>query len=173
MIALLDIGADENFMSRKRAIQLGLVLRKKDNLYPLQAIIGDNIPGITKVTEKTVPIEIRLQQYCGTSKFDVIEMATHDIILGILWLLAVNPVIDWKHRHLRFGKGSIVRAWKPTQGPNSLVDEGIYPVTMGNVTVGDPYRGSREKRLALTTSDRGQIDDQVKSQEGSDEPFVP
>ena len=44
---------------------------------------------------------------------------------------------------------------------------------MRNVTVGDPYRRSREKRLALATLDRGQIDDQAKSQEGNDEPFVP
>ena len=76
MITLLDIKANENFMSRKKIIQLGLVLRKKDNFYPLQAIIKDNMPGITEVTEETVPIEIRLQQYYGTSKFDVIEMAT-------------------------------------------------------------------------------------------------
>ena len=55
------------------------------------AIDGLALPG---VTEETLPIELVIQSHHKDIILDVVEMANHQIVLGIPWLKQRNLTID-------------------------------------------------------------------------------
>ena len=83
MIALIDTGAARSFVSRDVVRRAGIPTQRKDDPYPLVTATGKEMPGASRITETTVHTEIVTQQHRETLKFDVLEVATHNVILGI------------------------------------------------------------------------------------------
>ena len=124
-VALLDTGAMANYISRPAANRLALRTQRKRESYKLQIASGEAMPGIGRIQYETTPQRIAIQQHHETIQFDILEMATHDIILGIPWLEQQNPIVNWKTRQLRFPDGSVARAWKPAASKFRMADESM------------------------------------------------
>ena len=58
------------------------------------------------VNWETVPTPMRLGWHLEKIQFDITEQPGSDIVLGIPWLWAANPMIDWAENKIYFVKGS-------------------------------------------------------------------
>jgi hypothetical protein len=54
---------------------------------------------------------------------DVVELATQDIYLGMLWLRQHNPFMDWRTGVLRFEKCNHFTALQPADRQRTMADE--------------------------------------------------
>jgi hypothetical protein len=171
-VALLDTGAMQSYMSTTFIKQTRVQTRNKQNPYELWNAGGGKVAkeGISK---ETVPIRIAIQQHNEEASFDVLEMATHDIILGMPWLKKHNPVVDWVTKQLRFRDGLIVKAWTPGKFHDETTDEGSHRMYRGIHAMWTSPQGRPNKSPAPTESDEGPPEKQVRSSEGSDKTFVP
>jgi len=68
------------------------------------------MPSSKKRTEKTESLKIDYKKNISTIKFDVLEIANHEIIFKMPWLKTVNPRIDWEKRTLTIPKSGIITA---------------------------------------------------------------
>jgi hypothetical protein len=170
-VALLDTGATANFISKSFAGKTRISLQKKKQSYQLTVANGEGMPNSKGITYETTPIRITIQQHNEVLKFDVLEMATHDFILGMPWLKMNNPIIDWNKKTLKMKGGSIVRAWQPTRIRDGPVDEETWNMYQGMHIIQAPNKDdSRQKRSALTSTPTGESGSNVKG-EGDDEPL--
>jgi transposase InsO family protein len=96
--ALLDSGADDNFMSPECAKSLGLQLSPLASCVSLQIADGSSIPAVTHETEN---LTLKIGNDVTTIRFLIAEL-NHPIILGLPWLRQFNPKIDWKTKTLEF-----------------------------------------------------------------------
>ena len=56
------------------------------------------------VNEETSPLETQVNgKGLGQTTFDLVSIP-HEVILGISWLEATNPSIDWNARRITFGR---------------------------------------------------------------------
>ena len=80
---MLDIGIVRNFVLSSFVKRAFIKIQKKKIAYELTTATGQNITrdGINK---ETVPLRIAIGPHQETISFDVLEMATHDFILGML-----------------------------------------------------------------------------------------
>ena len=61
-----------------------------------------------RVEEKTKPLLMTIQRHHEEITFDIMRMATHDIVLGIPWLIKHNLKVDWESRRLTFERCNTV-----------------------------------------------------------------
>src|SRR2546429_350145 len=92
--ALIDSGADENFISQLLAVELGL----KPTATPTPAIRTLNGERLTTYHYYTIPT--RLENEEGerleiTDEFLGADMVGFDLILGMPWLYNANPDVQW------------------------------------------------------------------------------
>ena len=91
-IALIDSGADGNFASESFVKSQGIATRsRREGTYKLTVADGSPLP---KVERETIPLLLAIQQHYEEIVLDVIDMASHDIVLGMPWLRKHNLVID-------------------------------------------------------------------------------
>ena len=88
--ALVDSGANGNYMSRKFAGRFQIPRKKKETRYLLTVADRKEI----KVEEETLPIRMTTQQHHEDIAFDIVELATQDIYLGMPWLRQHNPTVN-------------------------------------------------------------------------------
>ena len=174
VIALIDTGAARSFISREVVRRAGIPTQQKNDPYPLVTATGKEMPGASHVTETTVHTELATQQHRETLRFDVLEIATHDVILGIPWLRKHNPVVDWRTKQLRFEDGSLVRAWIPGELRDEVTDENTRSPYLELCAI----QGSKQEHVvtmpASTGSEReSPTDHEVRSQGGSDRSSIP
>jgi hypothetical protein len=93
--ALLDSGAAANFIDRSFAISHGVHLQLLDRPIPVEAIDGRLISQVKEFACITVN-SARIDASSFSGKFFVIDSPRYPIILGITWLRAVNPPINWR-----------------------------------------------------------------------------
>jgi hypothetical protein len=117
---MIDSGANGCFISERFVQQHGIATRKKKAMYELRAVDGSALPDVTRETDT---IRLAYQQHLEDTSLDIVEMANHDVVLGIPWLEWHNPIIDWERRVLRFDKCSCVAIAYPTHQRSSVVDE--------------------------------------------------
>jgi hypothetical protein len=92
---MIDSGATGNFLSHKFTSSNDLAIQKKKAPYEL--IVIDGSPLSTKdgrVDRETMPLPVAIQKHHKKLTFDIIQMATHNVILGMPWLELHNPTID-------------------------------------------------------------------------------
>ena len=105
-LAMIDSGADGNFMDRSFALRNKLPLTKKQS--PISVVGIDGRPLVSgNITE-----ECQVELLCKTSDsnyhvegkttFSAISSPNHDVILGLPWLRLHHPSIDWKTSTLSF-----------------------------------------------------------------------
>ena len=82
--ALLDSGAQGNYISRTAVERAGLKPRYKTNPYPLRVANGEPMPGEETVTLEVRGAPLRLQQHRENLDLDILRTAAYNVILGLL-----------------------------------------------------------------------------------------
>ena len=80
-IAMIDSGATGNFISERLVQSAGLPTKKKRYPYQLQVVDGSDLSG--GVGEETPFLPVIIQRHHEEIAFDVVRMASHDIVLSI------------------------------------------------------------------------------------------
>ena len=155
LVALIDTGACRSFMSRQAAETAFVKIRTKREPYRLAVATGKDMPGINAITTETELTQIAIRQHREVIKFDILEMATHDIILGMPWLKKHNPVVDWVTKQLRFKGGITVNAWKPREPRTRVMDENTSMEYRGMYVIQDSQKDRNETPSAPVTTQQG------------------
>ena len=92
--ALLDSGATGMFMDRKMAAKYGFRLQKLERLIMVRNIDGTN-NSAGAITHQ-VEVNVYYKGYIERMRMDVYDLGKTDVILGMLWLQAYNPEINWE-----------------------------------------------------------------------------
>jgi hypothetical protein len=93
-IALLDLGATENFMNIAYAKWLQLPIKQLPEPRPVLHINGTENKS-SKLKYYT-NLNIRTGQNTTTLQFFLSDLGEHKVILGYPWFAATQPRIDWK-----------------------------------------------------------------------------
>ena len=124
--ALVDSGAAKLFISERMVQQLGIPTRMKKRPYKITVVDGSPLPGNKEgVDEETIRIPVSIGTHHEEVAFDVIRMATHDIVLGLPWLQYHNPTVNWKLNSLEFDGCHCMKDNGPTRNKERInpVDE--------------------------------------------------
>ncbi|KAI7216676.1 hypothetical protein KC365_g13172 [Hortaea werneckii] len=70
-----------------------------------------------------MPLVLAIQQHHETVSLDVVDMASHDVVMGIFWFEKHNPLIDWRKRVLKFERCGCVTDIHPIHRQRAMVDE--------------------------------------------------
>jgi len=83
-IAMIDSDATGNFMARALVKKEDYSTQKKSDAYNLM-IVDENplLDENERVNKETKPLSIAIQQHHEELTFDIVRMATHDIVLGM------------------------------------------------------------------------------------------
>jgi hypothetical protein len=92
--ALVDSGATSSFIDQTFVTQHNIPVVKKLTLVPVEVIGGRTI-AYGAITHKTTPLELYIGKYTEKIVLNIISTPHHPIILGLPWLQAHNPIIDW------------------------------------------------------------------------------
>ena len=92
--ALLDSGATEIFMDQRMAAKHGLRLQKLKRLITVRNVNGTN--NSAKAITYQVEVNMYYKGYVERMRIDVCNLGKMDIILGMPWLQAHNPEINWE-----------------------------------------------------------------------------
>ena len=92
--ALLDSGVTGIFMNRKMAAKHGFRLQKLERPVTVRNVDGTN--NSRGAITYQVEVNVYYKSHIERMRMDMCDLERTDIILGILWLQAHNPEINWK-----------------------------------------------------------------------------
>jgi hypothetical protein len=99
--ALVDSGATSSFIDQTFVVQHNIPMIKKSTPVPVEVIDRRTIAS-GAITHGTTPLELCIGKHTEKIVLNIISTPHHPIILGLLWLEAHNPIIDWRSRTLTF-----------------------------------------------------------------------
>ncbi|MDB5911247.1 MAG: pol protein, partial [Massilia sp.] len=160
--AMLDSGAQGNFISPRVVNQCRLHWRKKERPYQLNTVEGGSVAyGDGTVSNETTPLLMVCQDQEELVTLDITDIADHDMILGIPWLKKHNPRIDWitgqlywttsvqDSRQSASAERDSASEQRPRHGPSS------EPTTSSDLaTEQRPRHGPSSKPPGSSTQDR-------------------
>ena len=79
-MAMIDSGATGNFMSQRFVKSKGIATQEKNDGYELIAVDGSRLPD---VDSETIPLPMAIQQHHEEITFNISDMASHDVVLGM------------------------------------------------------------------------------------------
>jgi hypothetical protein len=81
-IAMVDSDATDNFMVKALVKREDYSTQKKPNVYNLMIVDENSLPDENeRVNRETKPLSIAIQQHHEELIFDIVGIATHDIVL--------------------------------------------------------------------------------------------
>jgi len=92
--ALLDSGATGLFMSKRLAERQGFKLEKLNKPIKVRNVDGSDNNGGSIIYE--VEVNLYYRGHIERVRMDVCELGKTEVILGMLWLAAHNPEINWE-----------------------------------------------------------------------------
>ena len=92
--ALLDSSATGMFIDKKIAAKYGFRLQKLERPVAVRNVDGMNNSG-GAITHQ-VEVNVYYKSHVERMRVDVCDLGKTDVILGIPWLQAHNPEINWK-----------------------------------------------------------------------------
>ena len=101
--AMLDSGAQGNYISPNLVNRLQLPWTQKDEPYRLRTVEGELVDyghGVVDMETAHLPTTIGGRRH--NLKLDITDISTHDVILGIPWLRASNPRVNWRTGQLQW-----------------------------------------------------------------------
>lgn len=85
--AMIDSGAQSNFISPNLVNQMKIHWKKKDEPYRLKTVEGEYVAyGQGSVNLETAPLQVDIAGKPHNITLDIIEILKHDVILEIPWL---------------------------------------------------------------------------------------
>jgi hypothetical protein len=100
--ALVDSGATSSFIDQTFVVQHNILVIKKSTPVPVEVIDGRTIAS-GAITHETTPLELCIGKHTEKIVPNIISTPHHPIILGLPWLEAHNPIIEWRSGTLTFG----------------------------------------------------------------------
>ena len=97
--ALLDSGATGMFMDWRMAAKHGFRLQKLKRPIMVRNVNGTNNSG-GAITHQ-VEVNVYYKGHVERMRIDVCDLGKTEVILGILWLQAHNPEINWETREVK------------------------------------------------------------------------
>ena len=93
---MVDSGAEGNFVSKAFVGRMGIPDQAKRDAYDIVAIDGNPLSQEDdgRVSRETKPLPVAIQRHHEDLQFDIVRIASYDIVLGIPWLKRHNPGID-------------------------------------------------------------------------------
>jgi hypothetical protein len=132
--ALVDSGTTSSFINQTFVAQHNIPVVKKSTPVLVEVIDGRTI-AYGAVTHETTPLELCIGKHTEKIVLNIISTPHHPIILGLPWLEAHNPIIDWRSRTLTFSA-----QWCTSQEPhaqkNTLSSPAKNPVVKNPKRVG-------------------------------------
>ncbi len=92
--ALVDSGTTSSFIDQTFVVQHNIPVIKKSTPVPIEVIDGRTIAS-GAITHKTTPLDLCIDKHTEKIVLNIISTPHHPIILGLPWLEAHNPIIDW------------------------------------------------------------------------------
>ncbi|MGL5566260.1 MAG: retropepsin-like aspartic protease, partial [Plesiomonas sp.] len=93
--ALVDSGAEGNFVDRRRAAEMGIPITALNHPITVQALSGQTLPTITHITD---PITLIISgNHTETTSFYITDSPHAPVVLGHPWLVKHSPRVDWGH----------------------------------------------------------------------------
>ena len=117
MKALLDSGAMGMFMDKKMAAKHGFKLQKLDRPMIVRNI--DRTNNSRGAITHQVEVNVYYKSHVERMRIDICNLGRTDIILGMLWLQAHNPKINWETGEVKMTR------YLPTCGRKVVVKEEI------------------------------------------------
>jgi hypothetical protein len=103
MKALIDSGAQGNFISPRIVNELRLDWNQKDEPYSLNTVEGTSVSYGNGTVDREATLVMRTARQEEQITLDITDTSQHDVILGIPWLRKHNPQIDWITGQLQWG----------------------------------------------------------------------
>ena len=101
--AMIDSGAQGNFISPNLVNKLQVPWKWKDKPYRLKTVEGEYVEyGNGQVDMETAPLPTKICGKRHNLKLDITEISDHQLILGIPWLRASNPRVNWRTGQLQW-----------------------------------------------------------------------
>jgi transposase InsO family protein len=150
-MALIDSGAQDNYISKEVVARAGLTPYPKK--HPYTAVLADKS---MKQIRHEVCADLSLTPgQTHRVKLDVFETAAHDIILGLPWLRDHNPDIDWKNQRVSLGNTTDARTPKvPVQTHAALADEKTIKNIASQPTVPKNKKKKRSRHKGVNSAER-------------------
>jgi len=101
---LLDSGTTEMFMDRKIAARHEFRLQKLERLIAVRNVDRTNNSG--RVITHQVKVNVYYKNHMERMRMDICDLGKTEIILGIPWLAAHNPKINWETREVKMTRCS-------------------------------------------------------------------
>ena len=92
--ALLDSGAMGMFMDKRTAAKHGFRLQKLEQPLQIKNVDGTNNSG--GMIMHQVEVNVYYQNHVERIRIDVCDLGRTEVILGMPWLAAHNPEINWE-----------------------------------------------------------------------------
>jgi len=92
--ALLDSGTTVMFMDQKMAARHGFRLQKLERPIVVRNVNGTN--NSAEAITHQVEVNVYYKSHIKRIRMDVYDLGKTDVILGMPWLQAHNPEINWK-----------------------------------------------------------------------------
>ncbi len=134
MSALVDSGATSSFIDQTFVVQHNIPVIKKSTPVPVEVIDGRTIAS-GAITHETTPLELCIGKHTEKIVLNIISTPHHPIILGLPWLEAHNPIIDWRSRTLTFSAQRCT-SQEPHAQKNTLSSLAKNPVVKNPKRVG-------------------------------------
>jgi len=96
---LLDSGAIGIFMDKKITARHGFKLQRLER--PIQVRNMDGMNNSTRAIIYQIEVNVYYKNYVKRIRMNVCDLGKTNIILGILWLQAHNPEINWEMRKVK------------------------------------------------------------------------
>ncbi|MGL5566966.1 MAG: retropepsin-like aspartic protease, partial [Plesiomonas sp.] len=93
--ALVDSGAEGNFIDHKRVTELCIPITALNHPITVQALNGQTLPTITHVTD-LITLTIS-GNHIETTSFYITDTPHAPVVLGHPWLVKHCPIVDWGH----------------------------------------------------------------------------
>jgi hypothetical protein len=101
--AFVDSGSHGNFLDPSTVKELGLLWGAKARPYRVTGCDGSALGQEGMVTGETALVTYKIQGTAFVDRFDILPMASHQMMLGMPWLAKYNPYVDWSQGTITFG----------------------------------------------------------------------
>ena len=92
--ALLDSGTTEMFMNKRMAARHGFRLQKLERLVTVRNVDGMN--NSREAITHQMEVNVYYKNYIKRMRMNICDLGRMNMILGMLWLQAHNPEINWE-----------------------------------------------------------------------------
>ena len=102
-VTLLDFGASSCFNDVVFAQAHGVPVICLSKAIPVEAIDG-HVLSTGEITHSTIRLGLCVGSHKEELPFYLIASPQHPIVLGLTWLEAHNPIVDWRNRFITFSE---------------------------------------------------------------------